>query len=107
MSAWQSVRFSTLADAEALTDRLFALPRVSPQIIGAPGAAVFSLYSRDGSMAWYFSPEMGRLGASFGAVDCATPVPAPAKLRSEAFTLLLGDADALNTHFPDYVPLRH
>ena len=42
----------------------------------------------------YFTPSASVLASAFGAAPCAKPEPA------EGFSLLVGDAQSLQVHFP-------
>ena len=64
--------------------------------------AVFSQYdSETNVITIYFTPSAELLAKAFGAVPCEKPIP------EEGFGLIVGDARALEAHFPEYLRARN
>ena len=66
-----------------------------------PNVGVFSRYDlRENMVTWWFSPEASALAKAYDAEPCDKPQP------EGEFALAVGDANAMEAHFPGYVARR-
>jgi hypothetical protein len=99
MSTWYSKHFKF--EEVPNLDTLFEVMKIVPPRPDVVGYGVFSDESdAEGGQTWHISPEAHVLATALGAAPSAKPVP------SFGFGLLIGVADPLKHHFPEYVASR-